>query len=185
MHRREALHFLGAAALAPLLTPLSARQRFGLGRELHRKLAAGQAGRALSAPQLAQVRALADTILPRTDTPGALEVGAPEFVDLLLAEWYPDEERRQLLSGLDALDARCRETHGKPFAELDPPARGAFLTTIDGARGEPGSPEQAYSRIKQQLVFGFLTAKPIAALTRTTPIIPGRFDGCIPLRGAQ
>src|SRR5436309_379224 len=103
MQRREALRFLGAATLAPLLAPLSARERWALGLELHRKLASGAAGQALSAPQLAQVRALADAILPRTDTPGAVDVGAPEFVDLLLAEWYPDDERQRLLAGLDAL----------------------------------------------------------------------------------
>ena len=185
MQRREALRFLGAAALAPLVTPLTARERWSLGRTLHRQLAAGQAGRALSAAQMAQVRALADAILPRTDTPGALDVGAPEFVDLLLAEWYPDEERQRLLAGLDALDARCREAHGKPFAELDAGGRTAFLASVDGARGEPGSAEASYSRIKEQLVFGFLTAKPIVELSRTTPIIPGRFDGCLPIGGAR
>lgn len=185
MQRRDALRFLGAAALTPLLAPLSARQRFSLGQELHRRLAAGAAGRALSAPQLAQVRALADAILPRTDTPGALDVGAPEFVDLLLAEWYPDEERQRLLAGLDALEARCRETQGKPFAELEAPGRAAFLGTVDGARGEQGSPEWTYGRIKDQLIYGFLTAKPIAAIVNTTPIIPGRFDGCIPIGGAR
>ena len=185
MQRREALHFIGAAALAPLLAPLPANERWALGRRLHGQLAAGQAGRALSAPQLAQVRALADTILPRTDTPGALDVGAPEFVDLLLAEWYPDDERTQLLAGLNALDARCRETQGKPFAELEPPARLAFLATVDTEKGDPGSLGDSYQRIKHQLIFGFLTSKPIAELTRTTPIIPGRFDGCIPLGGAR
>ena len=185
MLRRDALRFLGAATLAPFLTPLSARERWELGQRLHAELALGKAGRSLSARQLAQVRALADTILPRTDTPGALDVGAPEFVDLLLAEWYPEEERQKLVGGLDALDARCRETQGKPLAELEAAGRTAFLKTIDGTRGEPGSPEASYARIKDQLVYGFLTAKPIAELTRTTPVIPGRFDGCIPLRGAQ
>ena len=185
MHRREALHLIGAAALTPLLAPLSARERWALGRKLHRQLTAGAAGRALSAPQLAQVRALADTILPATDTPGALDVGAPEFMDLLLAEWYPDAERRQLLAGLEALDARCRETQGKPFAELELQGRLAFLATVDTEKGDPGSSGDSYQRIKQQLIYGFLTSKPIATLTRTTPIIPGRFDGCIPLRGAQ
>lgn len=184
MNRREALQFLTAATLAPLV-PVSAPERWSLGRALHRQLAAGQAGRALSAAQLAQVRALADTILPRTDTPGALDVGAPEFVDLLLAEWHSDAERKRVLDGLDALDVRCRETQGKPFAELPNGGRQGFLATVDGRRGEAGSPEDGYSRVKEQLVFGFLTSQPIATLTRTTPIIPGRFDGCIPLRGAQ
>jgi len=185
MQRREALRFLGTAALAPLLTPFSARERFAVGRRIHQQLAAGAAGHALSAAQLAQVRALADTILPRTDTPGALDVGAPEFFDLLLAEWYSDEQRERLLNGLDALDARCRETQGKPFAGLDGGGRTQFLALIEAVHPESGPPEEAYVRIKQQLVFGFLTSKPIAELTRTTPIIPGRFDGCIPLGGAR
>ena len=184
MHRREALRWLGAAALAPLLVPLSAEERWSLGSALHRRLAAGSAGRVLSAPQLAQLRALADTILPRTDTPGALDVAAPEFVDLLLAEWYPEAERRQLLAGLDALDARCRQEQGKPLAELDEAQRAAFVGTLDGEKGERGTPADAYQRCKQQLIFGFLTSKPIAELTRTMPIIPGRFDGCVPLRSA-
>jgi hypothetical protein len=185
MHRRDALRFLGTAALAPLLTPLSARERWSLGRRLHQQIAAGAAGRALSAAQLAQVRALADAILPRTDTPGALDVGAPEFVDLLLAEWYPEAERTQLLAGLDALDAKCREAQGKPFAELETRGRLAFLATVDTAMGDPGTPGDSYQRIKQQLIFGFLTSKPIAAIVNTTPIIPGRFDGCIPLGGTR
>jgi hypothetical protein len=185
MHRREALRFLGAAALTPLLTPLSARERWALGRRLHQRLAQGAVGRALSAPQLAQVRALADAILPRTDTPGALDVGAPEFVDLLLAEWYPEAERTQLLAGLDALDAKCREAQGKPFADLEISGRLAFLATVDTAMGDPGTLGDSYQRIKHQLIFGFLTSKPIAAIVDTTPIIPGRFDGCIPLGGAR
>ncbi len=185
MHRRDALRFLGAATLAPLLTPLSATERWTLGRRLHARVAAGQAGQALSAAQMAQLRALADAILPRSDTPGALDVGAPEFVDLLLAEWYPDAERDRLIAGLDALDARCRAAKGKSFAELDGAGRAEFLATVDGVKGEPGSPERAYSTLKEQLIFGFLTSRPIAELIRTTPIIPGRFDGCVPLRGVQ
>jgi len=106
-------------------------------------------------------------------------------VDLLLAEWYPEAERTQLLAGLDALDAKCREAQGKPFAELETAGRMAFLATVDTAMGDPGTLGDSYQRIKHQLIFGFLTSKPIAAIVNTTPIIPGRFDGCVPLRGAQ
>jgi hypothetical protein len=112
-------------------------------------------------------------------------VGAPEFVDLLLAEWYPANERDQLLAGLDALEASCRQTQGKPFAELEDSKRVAFLASVDGVHGAPGSPEAAYSRLKDALVFGFITSKPIAELRRTTPIIPGRFDGCLPMGGSR
>jgi hypothetical protein len=181
MDRREALRFLGAAAIAPLVAPLSANERWNLGASLHRRVSASQAPRALAATQFAEVRALAETIIPRTSTPGAADVGAPEFIDLLLAEWYSDDDRRQLTSGLDALIDRCRTAHGKPLAELDAATRSQFVATVDGRRGEPATPEGAYARIKDQLIFAFLTSEAIAPLLSDTPVIPGRFDGCVPI----
>ena len=43
MHRRDVLRFLSTTALAPLLVPLSARERWSLGRGLHQRLAEGAA----------------------------------------------------------------------------------------------------------------------------------------------
>ena len=178
MDRREALSTLGATTLVPLLSRLEARPRS----------AAAQAPpmRALSPAQAAFVTALADTLIPATDTPGALDIEAPAFVDLLLAEWYSAEERRQLLAGIDALDARAATAQGKPLAELDPAGRSAFLAAIDNLTGpQPAisTPEGAYARIKSAIVTAYVTSKPVAELLRTTPIIPGRFDGCIPVGG--
>jgi hypothetical protein len=171
MHRRELVALLGTAALSPLF-----------GRELHAQLAVtgGAVAGALSPAQLALVTALADTILPKTDTPGAVAVGVPAFVDLLVAEWYGDDEKAALLAGLDGLDAKCRDATGKAFADLDPAGRLAFLTPVDEARAEKGSPEAAYRTLKQAIIYGWQTSRPIAEMN-PTPIIPGRFDGCIPV----
>ena len=186
MDRRDALRLIGATFLTPLLNPLSAEERWAFGADLHRRITRGvRAGQALTAVQMAEVRALADTIIPRTDTPGAVDVGAPEFVDLLAAEWYSDSDRDALLKGLDALTERCRAQNGKAIAELEPNARTAFALSIDGKRGELTSPEGAYTRMKENLVFAFLTSEPIARLTSTTPIRPGRFDGCVPVSRAE
>lgn len=182
MQRREVLRFLGTAALGPLLISFPPEERLRVGRALHTRALISKPGQVLSPEQMAQLRALADTILPTTDTPGALDVGAPEFFDLLLAEWYPESERSEIVNGMNALEERCRQSFSKPFAELDATNRAAFLNTVDGVRSTRGSPEDIYGRIKDGLIFGFVTAKPISELTRTTPIIPGRFDGCVPLR---
>ena len=182
MQRRDVLRFLGTAALGPLLIGFSPQERLRVGRALHTRALISKSGQVLNADQMAQLRALADTILPKTDTPGALDVGAPEFFDLLLAEWYPEPERNEIVAGLNALEERCRQSYGKGFAELDPSNRSAFLTRIDVARPTRGTPEDSFGRVKDGLIFGFVTSKPVSELTRTTPIIPGRFDGCVPLR---
>lgn len=183
MHRREILSVLGTAAIGPLFAPRSAPERRAAGEDLHTRAAQEAGGRALSPAQMALVTALADTVIPRTSTPGAVDVGAPAFVDLLLAEWYPDQERQAILTGIDAWDARCRETHGNTFAALDEARRLAFLTLVDAETGPAGSPGAAYTAIKSGIVFGYVTSKQVAEAQRTMPIIPGRFDGCVPVGG--
>jgi hypothetical protein len=182
MDRRDALRIVGATLLTSLLEPLTVEERRLFGARLHERIANGaRAGSALSAEQIAEVRALADAIIPRTDTPGAVDVGAPEFVDLLAAEWYSDRDKESLLRGLDALTERCRVAHGKAIADLDPATRTSFALSLDGKRGELASAEGAYANLKSTIVFAFLTSEPIGKLTSTMPIRPGRFDGCVPL----
>ena len=43
--------------------------------------------------EMAAFRRLADTLLPRTRTPGALDAGAPEFLDSYLAQSGPERQR--------------------------------------------------------------------------------------------
>jgi hypothetical protein len=134
---------------------------------------------------MALVTALADSIIPKTDTPGAVEVGAPQFVDLLMADWYSDADRAELTAGLTAFDARCETTTGKLFSALDQAGRDGFLATVDGKPGEKDSVEAAYRKLKDAIVFGYVTSKPVATLLATMPIIPGRFDGCTPVGGGR
>ena len=60
-----------------------------------------------SAAQFAALRRLSDLILPAIgENPGALEAGAPEFLDFLIGQ-SPLPARVVYRSGLDALNARA------------------------------------------------------------------------------
>ncbi len=181
MQRREVLRTLGALALGPLVAPLSATDRLALGARLHGRLRVPRDLRVLSPAQAALTAALADTLLPRTDTPGALDAGAVEFFDLLLDEWHTDEERMALLAGLDQFDERCLGATGARYAEAPVASREAFLATVDGAEGPAGSAEAAWARLRQVTIFAWGTSKPVLEGPLQTPIIPGRFDGCVPV----
>ena len=72
-----------------------------------------------SAPQFAALRRLSDLILPTIgETPGALDAGAPEFLDFLIGQ-SPLPARVVYLAGLDALNAHATTYYTKPFAALD------------------------------------------------------------------
>jgi hypothetical protein len=52
---------------------------------------------------------------PLRGRPGALDAGAPEFLDFLIGV-SPRERKQMYLSGLDRLDAEARNRFGGPFA---------------------------------------------------------------------
>jgi hypothetical protein len=55
---------------------------------------------------------------PRNGRPGALEAGAPEFLDFLIGV-SPAPQKELYLNGLDALNDRARMQFGKSFADLN------------------------------------------------------------------
>src|SRR6266536_1478398 len=87
MERREVLRVLASAAALTALSPdktLAAWSRVASGIPLPNEL---------SPAHMALVRAIADTIIPRTDTPSATDVGVPKFVDVIVNEYLPEAER--------------------------------------------------------------------------------------------
>lgn len=173
MQRRDLLRLLGATAALPFL-PRSADAALAFGQRVHHGVE-GSGARLLRADQTALVSAIAELILPRTTTPGALDAGVPAFIDHLLAAWYPAEERDQLVAGFAAID----QAAGGSFVGLPAAEQIALLTRLDSGTGPAGSAEWAVRRIKSLTVYGYFTSEIVVKQVTRDPIIPGRFDGCV------
>ena len=174
MNRRHLLHLLGAATALPFV-PRDAEASLTFGRAAHR--AARETGfRALSAEQAELVSALADLILPRTDTPSASDVGVPAFLDHMLAAWYAPEDTRLFLQGLDDIDRFA----GGAFLALDERKQVTVAGELDGfGGGDRGTAAWTWSRVKSLTVYGYFTSERVMTEVTKDPIIPGRFAGCV------
>ena len=133
--RRSALRrlslVLGGVATAPLAPALLSGCRTPAAGEAY-------AYQTLSEPQQRTLAALVDQIIPTTDTPGAAEAGVPQFVDLMLTEWYAPEERDGFLAGLDDID---RQVEGESFVALVPEEQARFVAALDAQEfDDPESP---------------------------------------------
>src|ERR1700756_5255148 len=113
MHRREPLQLLAGAAALPLLS----RDAFSLFHQVQDQLRAGSALKTLNPHQDATVTTMAELIIPQTETPGAKAVRVNEFIDLILTEWYDDEDRTKFLAGLANVDTQSRDLFGKDFVD--------------------------------------------------------------------
>ena len=155
MHRRDLLRALGAAsALAVLPTDAVAAWA--------RVATRIRPANGLTDAQLALVGAIADTLLPRTDSPSATDVGVPAFVDVVVSENYSDAERDAFVSGLD---------------QLDPAAIG----TYDGATDSRVEPARTYWRLKGLIIHGYFTSERVMKDVLHYQVMPGKFDGDAPM----
>ena len=88
-----------------------------------------------SAEEYRDVSALADTIIPVTDTPGALDAHADEYADLML--WLEEENHDATSKQMGRFRELCSAHYGKPFASLTPEQRTEFLKTLTGGSVSP------------------------------------------------
>jgi hypothetical protein len=134
----------------------------------------------LTDAQMALVRAIADTIIPRTDTPSATDVGVHRFVDVIVTEQLSDADRAVALSGLDAIDARALSESTSVFADLSADARGKMIESLErGVRDV--EPAQTYWRLKGLIVHGYFTSEPVMKDVLKVKVMPGKFEGAAPI----
>ena len=134
--RRRALRVLGAAALAPAaaegaraLHPLAPPQPDG----------GAWRPRFFTARETAAVEALAEAIIPETDTPGARAVGVHQYIDWMVSRAAegdgPAELPEIVRAGLAWLDRRSAGLYGGRFADAAAPEQAALLARL--AAGPP------------------------------------------------
>lgn len=91
----------------------------------------------LSDAQLKLLDLVADTMIPETDTLGALKAGVPKRLAAMYKDWASDETRADLSGALDRIDANARARTKKDFAELSPTARLDYLLEHEKAALKP------------------------------------------------
>jgi hypothetical protein len=127
------------------------------------------------------ITALADTLIPKTDTPGALEAGVPAGFDQLLTGWASGVRRAAVKRAIAALLADLDQRAGEPFVSASPAARLSALTALDAdAYGAEHERYEDYRDIKVLMVRLYYASEPGATLELRHDPVPGGYDGDVP-----
>lgn len=185
MDRRELLHratmtlggLISASAASGILAGCVATP------EPAPQTGANTAGAFLTAQEMATITAMADQILPKTETPGAVDVGVPSFIDRMLAGYYTDKERGIIRGGLTAVATDAAELHGKSFAALSSADQVKLMTAYDQeAYAVRTSTDPHFFRmIKELTLLGYCTSKAGVMATMRYEQIPGPYKGDVPV----
>lgn len=147
----------------------------------------------LDKAQLGTLATLVELIIPATDTPGAVEAGVVDFIDLIVSDWYTPKERKIFLGGLLALDQYCMEQFGAT-CQLCLPAQQVqalqyFETLAAGyvparrSMFQRSFDESApfFTKLKELTTFGYFTSEVGARQALSYNPVPGQYLGDYPL----
>lgn len=148
----------------------------------------------LSGPQLELLSAVADTIVPVTDTPGALAANVPALVDAMLRDWASPASRTAIIGALDKIDAAAMTKSGRAFSALAPEERLALLKAYDTAslKPVPGkkvdtlSPlpavvDPGYAKLRELIVILYYQSEIALTTELTYEHAPGKWQPSIPI----
>ena len=177
MNRRQLLSAAGGAAVLSIV-PRSAHAAW-------LRVVAGQRPvSGLTESQLALVAALADAIIPRTETPGATDVGVTDWVNMIVSEYYTDAERGPFVNGLDAIAVQVRGAGAETFSSLARDAQDRLLAALDRPDDRQAPAARAFSRLKGLVVHGYFSSERVQKEVLKVEIMPGRFEGAAPMSPA-
>lgn len=134
---------------------------------------------------------IAETILPRTDTPGAKESGAGAQMALIISNCFDQSQRTLVKDGLLALQALCLHRYKQNFQALTAEQKHQILTELDSeAKTQLATAQQNnvppqphyFTVLKQQSIFVFFTSKVGATEVLRYVAVPGRWDGDYPYK---
>jgi len=112
---------------------------------------------ALDDAQLKMLTAIADTIIPATDTPGAVGTNVPQMLSGMVRDWASEKTRDELVGAIDAIGKLAPKGN---FADLPAAERLALLQPYDKAAVQPGPQRKEELKGMAKLLAGPPLANP-------------------------
>jgi hypothetical protein len=122
----------------------------------------------LDATQKALIEAVAETILPRTKTPGAKDAGVPDFIALMLKDCYKNAEQTVFRAGLDELNQAG-------FLKLGTADKVLKLKSLEAEAKKSGG-LSFWSLMKELTLLGYFTSEVGIKAAFNYTQIPGKYQ---------
>ncbi|WP_020536647.1 gluconate 2-dehydrogenase subunit 3 family protein [Lewinella cohaerens] len=149
----------------------------------------------LSEDTYLNLKAVVDTMLPKTDTPGALEVGVPEFIDLVLDKYTEEEDRQKMVDGFQSWLSSIQDSERKPYHSLSAEDQLRLLNVLDKEsiataesleeqdldKDELEEKQPWWLDLKSLAINSYFASEKVGTEVLAYDPIPGPYQGCIPL----
>ncbi|PCJ24998.1 MAG: hypothetical protein COA96_08375 [SAR86 cluster bacterium] len=139
----------------------------------------GSVGRFYTANEMALVSRISELIIPRTETPGALDANVPGYLDGLMADWANEETQQVHRNALQMLQSQLGDRVNGDFLDVTEAVAESALTELDAAAFEGDESLRGYRTLKSYVSQAYFATEDGAIDELKWVAVPGRWDPAV------
>ena len=125
---------------------------------------------------------VAETIIPKTTTPGAKELNLHLFVMTMVNDCYDKQSQQGFMTGLGLFADLAAKKDTKPFSLWPAAQREALLLSIEQKNEYPAELNRFYKITKDKTVQGYTQSKFFMTKQIVYEMVPGRYLVNVPVK---
>ncbi|KAA9037750.1 gluconate 2-dehydrogenase subunit 3 family protein [Ginsengibacter hankyongi] len=128
---------------------------------------------------------LSETIIPKTNTPGAKDVSAHLFTLMMIDYCYAPADQDKFVKGLKEFEDFSKKKFDKSFLRCFASERAEILKSIESKKDIPENVAFFYNTTKRLVLQAFTKSKYYLTKVQVYELVPGKFYGCVPVKKAS
>ncbi len=175
MERRELLKMMALTFGASVALPESAFAK--LGEPLDASTL-----KFFTPDQRALVAAISDTIIPKTDTPGALDAGVPQWLELIVQDCLEPADQKIITDGLADVEKKATADFQKSYAKLSTEEQIKLLTALEQESKKSGNIKAFIRQFKELVKFTYVNSEVGGTQALEWILVPARWEPAMELK---
>lgn len=129
---------------------------------------------------------MAETIIPKTTTPGAIDLNLDKFVWLMVDDCTKKEDQQSFFKGMNEFNDLTKKTYNKRFADCSKKEKLNLLNTFEKKDNHYSKDLTGfYGTVKGLTVFGYTESKYFMTKEIVYELVPGRYNAYYPVKNLK
>ncbi|MBL7818364.1 MAG: gluconate 2-dehydrogenase subunit 3 family protein [Saprospiraceae bacterium] len=131
-------------------------------------------------PNEALLAELVETIIPKTQTSGAKDLGVHQFIQKIVTDCFDKKAQDNFAQVLGQIDPLSIKAFGKPFAQGDAAQRISVLQNL--SKSEDKNQQDFYRTLRGLTIQGYTSSEYYMTKFTDYEMAPARYLGCVPVK---
>jgi hypothetical protein len=136
----------------------------------------------ISSEQEMLLAEIAETIIPKTSSPGAKDIYAHQFAMKMMDDCASKEDQQKFVRGLEAFEKFSKNKVGSSFLKATPKQRSVILDEYEKMKTDDSDEASFYRQMKVLTIRAYTSSQFYLTRVQVYELVPGRWHGCVPVK---